>query len=156
MIFTIALVAWMFGTWASYLNSDRRLAFAEFFLGLICIAFYLSGIAVYPSVACLAVIAPVTWAINIARAKSHEQTRGMEAICCAALALVFLGFGIVTLATHHKPLLITLGFSNSDNGVWEAFQQVPLLFSPLVSMLLLVVATRLWGQARHHRSRSDV
>jgi uncharacterized membrane-anchored protein YitT (DUF2179 family) len=78
-----------------------------------------------------------------------------KAACCVAVAFVILSFGLVFFLTHHKPRLITFGLESNNYGVWEAFREIPFYLSPLFSIMLLMVAMRLWNQLRESQHRPN-
>jgi hypothetical protein len=146
MFFSIALIAWIGGSLASIANGNRRLPSVVLFLGLVFVVLTFMGRAGYFDVAGIAVLAAIIWIANDVKIKNAERTIVAKAACCVAVAFVILSFGLVFFLTHHKPRLITFGLESNNYGVWEAFREIPFYLSPLFSIMLLMVAMRLWNQ----------
>ena len=154
MFFSIALIAWIGGSLASIANGNRRLPTVVILLGLVFAVLSLMGRVGYFDVAGIAVLAAIIWIANDMEIKNAERTIMAKAACCVAVAFVILGFGLVFFLTHLKPQLITFGLEANDYGVWEAFREIPFYVSPLLSVILLMVAMRLWKQLRASQHRN--
>jgi|ERR1022692_4038425 hypothetical protein len=155
MFFSIALIAWIGGSLASIANGNRRLPSVVLFLGLVFVVLTFMGRAGYFDVAGIAVLAAIIWIANDVKIKNAERTIVAKAACCVAVAFVILSFGLVFFLTHHKPRLITFGLESNNYGVWEAFREIPFYLSPLFSIMLLMVAMRLWNQLRESQHRPN-
>jgi D-alanyl-lipoteichoic acid acyltransferase DltB (MBOAT superfamily) len=154
MFFSIALIAWIGGSLASIANGNRRLPSVVLLLGLVFVVLTFMGRAGYFDVAGIAVLAAIIWIANDMETKNAEWTIKAKAACCVAVAFVILGFGLVFFLTNLKPRLITFGLETKDYGVWEAFREIPFFLSPLLSVILLMVAMRLWKQLRESQHRN--
>ena len=155
MFFSIALIAWIGGSWVSIANGNRRLPSVVLLLGLVFAILSFMGRAGYFDVAGIAVLAAIIWIANDMEIKNAERTIMAKAACCVAVAFVILGLGLVFFLTHLKPRLITFGLEANDYGVWEAFREIPFYISPLFSVMLLMVAMRLWKQLRESQHRHN-
>jgi hypothetical protein len=155
MFFSIALIAWIGGSWVSIVNGNRRLPSVVLLLGLVFVVLIFMGKAGYFDVAGIALLAAIIWIANDVEIKNAERTIMAKAACCIALAFVILGFGLVFFLTHLKPRLITFGLESNDYGVWEAFREIPFFISPFLSVILLMVAMRLWKQLRESQHRNN-
>jgi cytochrome bd-type quinol oxidase subunit 2 len=113
------------------------------------------GRAGYFDVAGIAVLAALIWIANDVEIKNTQRTIMAKAACCVAVAFVILGFGLVFFLTHFKPRLITYGSESNDYGVWEAFREIPFFISPLLSVILLMIAMRLWKQSREFQHKHN-
>ncbi len=153
MFFFIALIAWIGGNLLSFVNGNRRLPSVVLLLGLVFVVLTFLGKAGYFDVTGIAILAVIIWVANDMEVKNSERNILAKAACCVVLAFVILGFGLIFYMTHHKPRLITFGFESNDYGVWEAFREIPFFISPLFSIVLLMVAMRLWKQLRASRRR---
>jgi hypothetical protein len=155
MFFSIALIAWIGGSLVSVVNGNRRLPSVVLLLGLVFVILTFMGRAGYFDVAGIAILAVIIWIANDAEIKNAERNIMAKAACCVVSAFVILGFGLIFFLTHHKPRLITFGFESNDYGVWEAFRELPFFISPLFSVMLLMVAMRLWKQLQASRRRHN-
>jgi len=155
MFFLIAVISWIGGSWVSIANGNRRLPAVVLLLGIVCVVLTFIGRAGYFGVAGIAALAALIWIANDMVIKNAERTIRAKAACCIAVALVMLGFGLVFFLTHLKPRLITFGLESNDYGVWEAFREIPFYLSPLLSVILLIIAMRLWKQLQESQHRHN-
>jgi hypothetical protein len=155
MFFSIAIIAWVGGSLASIANGHRRLPSVVLLLGLVVVLTFTDRVG-YFDVAGIAVLAAIIWIANDAEIKNAERSIMAKAACCVAVALVILGFGLIFFLTHLKPRLITFGLESNDYGVWEALREIPFFISPLLSVILLMIAMRLWKQLRESQHRHNL
>jgi hypothetical protein len=154
MLFTLALVSWICGSYAVFANGHRRSFWLALFSGSVfCIFTFKEGYRP-EGVAAMSILAAVIWIANNLDTIRAEQNIKAKAICCFLLALVVLFGGMIFFLTPLIPRLFTLGFESrraNPYGAWEAFREIPFFLAPVVSACLFITAMRLWKQLRKVR-----
>ncbi|MDB6059813.1 MAG: hypothetical protein JWO95_3657 [Verrucomicrobiales bacterium] len=159
MLFSVVIVALVGGAVVSYLNGNRVWPSLVLIAGLVLVFLTLLGKGPFVTIAGLAALAAASWIGNNLDTSHVERAIAGQAVCCAILALVVLGFSVnfwlVTKLGQPRSLTAPAVDDPDPWRVAESLQVTYYAFLPLFSVALLLLALRFWVQLRKRRQPTE-